>query len=106
MQNSFEYEIYIGCNDSQLHNCEIVKEQELEEIIARFLEKYKINFSIIKAKGVYIHKDGSFVAENTLIVTIVGANELDIIRLSKSLSMFMNQECSLVTRKVLKTMYN
>ena len=42
MQNTYEYEIYIGCNDSQLHNEEIVNVKELEKIIAGFFEEKEI----------------------------------------------------------------
>ena len=37
--------------------------------------------------------------ENTLCISIVGSSDLAIIKLAKSLSMYMNQEYSLVVKK-------
>ena len=102
MKENMEYQIYIGCNDSQLRD-ELVSENELKEMVVSFFKKYEVDFSMYSAKGGYLHEDGSFVSENSLCVNIVGARDLDIIRLAKSLSMFMNQECSLIVKDEIKT---
>lgn len=102
MENSIEYQILIGCNDSQSHD-EVVNEHELRELISLFFTRKKIDFSILSAQGGYLHEDGRFTTENTLCVNIIGACDLDIFKLAKSLSMFMNQECVLIIRNALKT---
>ena len=102
MENSIEYQILIGCNDPQL-NDEVVKEHELRELISLFFARKKIDFSILSANGGYLHEDGHFTTENTLCVNIIGDPNLDIFQLAKSLSMFMNQECVLITRNALNT---
>lgn len=99
MNNSVEYQIFIGCIDNQARDKEIVSEDELKEIVSTFFEKNKIDFSIFTAKGGYLHNDGWFVTENTLCISIVGSSDLAIIKLAKSLSMYMNQEYSLVVKK-------
>ncbi|MBP5288391.1 MAG: hypothetical protein J6Z79_00775 [Clostridia bacterium] len=102
MENNIEYQIMIGCNDPQRQD-EIVNERELKEILSLFFTRNKIDFSILDAKGGYLHEDGRFIAENTLCVNIIGASDLDIFKLAKNLSMFMNQECVLIVRNALKT---
>ncbi|MBE6997955.1 MAG: hypothetical protein E7427_07280 [Ruminococcaceae bacterium] len=101
MDDAFEYQIYIGCHDRHTRG-ELVKEQELREMVVSFFRRKKIDFSVLSAKGGYRHDDGSFVVENTLCIDIIGALEMDIIGLARSLSMFMNQENVLVTRSPLK----
>lgn len=101
MEDSIEYQIFIGCNDSQL-NDEVVNENELKEMLSEFFTRKKIGFSMLSAKGGFLHENGSFVTENTLCVSIIGGSDLDIVKFAKSLSMYMNQECSLIIRHSLK----
>ena len=63
MHDSIEYQIFVGCNDSQLKE-EIVSEQELIEMVTGFFERKKINFSMFSNKGGYIYDTGDFVSEN------------------------------------------
>lgn len=102
MENSIEYQILIGCNDPQL-NDEVVNEHELRELVSLFFARKKIDFSILSANGGYLYEDGHFTTENTLCVNIIGDPNLDIFQLANSLSMFMNQECVLITRNSLNT---
>ena len=101
MKENTEYQILIGCHDSQLLD-EVVSEDELRETVTRFFRQKNIDFSVYSAKGGYFHDDGRFISENSLCINIIGACDLDIIRLAKSLSMFMNQECSLVIKETVK----
>ncbi len=104
MQENTEYQIYIGCHDSQLRG-ELVSEDELRAMVVEFFKKKEMAFSMFSAKGGYLHNDSSFIYENSLCINIIGTQDLDIIRLAKSLSMFMNQECSLVVKDIIKTEY-
>lgn len=99
-----EYQIYIGCRDRYTDD-EVVSEDELREMIVQFFRRKKIDFSVFSAKGGYIHHDGRFVSENSLCINIIGPEDLDILWLAKGLSMYMNQECSLVTKDIIKTYF-
>ena len=104
MKDNIEYLIFIGCHDSQL-NDEVLSVDALREMVTQFFRQREIAFSMFIAKGGFLHDDGRFVSEDSLCIDIIGAYNLDIIRLAKSLSMFMNQECSLVIKDVIKTEY-
>lgn len=104
MKTNTEYQIYIGCQDSQLRD-EIISENELREIIVAFFRSKEIDFSMFSAKGGYRRDDGSFVSENTLCINIIGNDDLDIIRFAKGFSMFMNQEYALVVKDIIKSDY-
>ena len=101
MNASIEYQIIIGCNDPQLRQ-ELVNDNELSEMLSDFFRKKHIDFSILRLKGGYLHEDGWFITENSLCISIVGDTSIDIIKLAKSLSMFMNQEHILVIKHALK----
>ena len=101
MKDNTEYQIFIGCHDSQLQE-EYVSEDELKEMVVQFFERKKINYSMFSAKGGYLHKDGRFISENSICINIIGSYDLDIIKLAKNLSMYMNQECSLIVKDCIK----
>ena len=53
-------------------------------------------------RGGYHYEAGWFDTEDTLCISIIGDSETDILRIAGSISMFMNQECTLVVKKPLK----
>lgn len=101
MEESYEYQIYIGCKDPQLRE-ELIKEHELREMVSRFFESRKLDFSLLSLKGGYLYEDGWYDTEDTVCISIVGDTGLDIIKIAKSLSAYMNQKCFLIVRNPLK----
>ncbi len=101
MEDSYEYQIFIGCKDPQSRE-EIVTEQELKEMISRYFERIKMDFSLLSLKGGYLYEDGWYDTEDTLCISIVGNHGLDVIRVARSLSEFMNQRCFLIVRNPVK----
>ena len=104
MEDSYEYKIYIGCRDSQSRD-EIIREQDLQEMVSAFFRRRETGFSMLNVTGGYRHDDGSFVTEDTLCISLIGAPDLGIVKLARSLAMIMNQESALVVRTPLKTDY-
>ena len=105
MNNNVEYQIFIGCKDNQLRDQEIVSEDELRDIVSSFFKRKKIDFSIFSVKGGYLHDDGWFMTENTLCISIIGSSDAAIIKLAKNLSMFMNQEYSMIIKQNIHTKF-
>ncbi|MBR5926078.1 MAG: hypothetical protein IKZ78_01820, partial [Firmicutes bacterium] len=101
MKQSFEYQIYIGCTDSQSKD-KLVQEHELKEMVADFFARNQIGFSILSVKGGFYYSDGWFAPEDTLCINVVGDSDLDIMKLARSLSMYMNQECCMISRNALE----
>ncbi len=102
MDDNVEYQIFVGCTDSETRD-EIVGQQELGELVTQFMSRNQVDFSMLSVKGGYLHEDGEYLTEDTICVNIVGASEREIVRLARSLSMFMNQETAMVVRHSLKT---
>lgn len=101
MQENTEYQIYIGCHDSRVRR-KIVDDNELKELIVKFFERKEMGFSLYNVKGGYLHSDGTFIVENSLCVNIIGSNDLNIKKLARGLSIFMDQECVLVVKDIIK----
>lgn len=105
MEDSYEYQIFIGCNDPQSRE-EVVNAQELKEMVSAFFERKKIDFSLLVLKGGFLHEEGWYETEDSLCINIIGNQELDILRIARSLSQFMNQKCFLIVRNQLKMTFN
>ena len=102
MRENVEYQMYIGCKDDYLHD-DVMSMDALSEMVVRFFTTRKIDFSLVPTKGGFLHDDGWYDVEDTLCINIIGSSEDDIIKLAKSLSMIMNQECVLVVKNNLQT---
>lgn len=102
MRDSVEFQMYIGCNDADLHD-EEVSVDVLAEMVELFFASRKIDFSLVLAKGGYLHENGWYDVEDTLCINIIGSLDTDIIELGKKLSMFMNQKYVLIVKNNLQT---
>lgn len=104
MADLVEYQIYIGYRDPQAGE-EILSEKEIIALLTAYFERVQMGFSLMSVKGGYYYEDGWYDTENTICISIVGDSEMDIIRIANAVSMFMNQECSLVVKQPLKMKY-
>ena len=98
------YRIFLGYNDSQTKE-QLVTEDELEQLVSAYFQKKKIGFTVSSGKGGYLYKDGKYILENIIIITLVGDQGIDIFRLAKNLSMYLNQEASLVMKHTVEKRY-
>ena len=105
MEESFEYQIFIGCKDPHSRE-EVIKESEFKELVTNFFERNKMDFSLLSLKGGYLYEDGWYDTEDTLCISIVGDQGLDILRIAKGLSSFMNQRCCLIVRNSLELAFS
>lgn len=105
MKENIEYQIFIGGQDPHVFD-EIVSHDNLKDMVVDFFRRKKIDFTVFSAKGGYISETGRYVSENTLCINIIGADNLNIIKLAKSLAMFMNQEHPLVVKNIVKAKFS
>ena len=101
MKPSIEYQIFVGCDDPQIKSA-YISDDELTDLISNFFFRKKVDFSLLKSTGGYLYADGEYAIENGVCISIIGAKEEEILKLSKSLSMYMNQEKLLIVKNDLK----
>jgi len=88
-------EIYIGLND------QTTKTQKHEtslyiSILKYVCRSYKVPFSFNLIEGGYLHENGEYTQENTLVLTLIGVEERLIGEIAKDLCTFFHQESVLV----------
>ena len=88
-------EIYIGLNDQE------TKTQKFEtsryvSVLKHVCMSYKVPFSFNLIEGGYIHESGEYTQENTLVLTLIGAERGQIEEIARDLCAFFHQESVLI----------
>ena len=91
-----ETKLYVGLNDSE------TKTQRLEtEIYVSTLKSvcrsYRVAFSFVVEQGGYLHENGSYTEENTLVLSLIDTDETIINEIAKDLCVFFHQESVMIT---------
>lgn len=87
--------IYVGLNDAQTHQQKTDTDKYLS-ILKTVCHAYHVAFSIHTVNGGYFHEDGTYVEENTLVLTLLDQPDDTIKEIAKDLCAFFNQESVLV----------
>lgn len=103
-KQDIEYQLFIGFHDAAF-NDEYVEVKELEKIVLDFFKRENIDFTLLKNEGGYLYNNNQFVLEHSLCINIIGATEKEMVRLAKSLSMYMNQESVLLTKSAIRSLF-
>lgn len=88
-------EIYIGLNDQES------KTQKFEtsryvSVLKHVCMSYKVPFSFNLIEGGYIHESGEYTEENTLVLTLIGAERTVVEEIAKDLCAFFHQESVMI----------
>lgn len=95
-------EIYIGLNDRD------TKEQKFEtskyvSILKNVCISYRVPFSFSLIEGGYIHENGEYTQETTLVLSLMGAEPNVIEEIARDLCVFFHQESVLITSGEVET---
>jgi len=99
-----ETKIYVGLNDS------VTKEQVFEtkkyiDVLKNVCFSYGTPFSFALEQGGYIHENGEYTKENTLVLTLIGADKKVVEEIARDLCAFFHQESVLVTEGEIRTYF-
>ena len=90
------YTISIGMNDSESYEQKFETERILK-LVSRCCKEYGMCYSYSIQTGGYIHDNGTFVTENSIVLVCIDEKEEKINELAKDICCFLNQESVLVT---------
>lgn len=91
-----ETQVYIGLNDAD------TREQKLETdryvaVLKTVCRMYGIPFSFNVVEGGYIHDDGEYTEERSIVLTLIDVPEDTVDEIAKKLCVLFHQESVLVT---------
>ena len=88
--------IYIGLKDSEVYE-QLFETEKYISILKNVCKAYRVAFSMNRIRGGYFHEDGTYVEEESLVLTLLDVDEKTIGEISKDLCAFFNQESVMVT---------
>jgi hypothetical protein len=88
--------IYIGLKDSEVYE-QLFETEKYISILKNVCKAYRVAFSMNRINGGYFHEDGTYVEEESLVLTLLDVDEKTIEEISKDLCAFFNQESVMVT---------
>ena len=88
--------VYIGLKDSEVYE-QLFETEKYISILKNVCKAYRVAFSMNRINGGYFHEDGTYVEEESLVLTLLDVDEKTIEEISKDLCAFFNQESVMVT---------
>lgn len=99
-----ETRIYVGLNDSdtleQIHDTE-----KYVSVLRNVCFGYHVPFSFHLVEGGYMHDDGRYTHENTLVLSLIDVESDVINEIAKDLCAFFNQESVMITEGKIKAYF-
>ena len=99
-----ETKIYTGLNDSETKQ-QLFETEKYISILREVCFAYHVPFSFNVEEGGYIHEDGIYTRENTLVLTLIDADKKTINEIARDLCVFFRQESVLITESKIRS-YN
>ena len=91
-----ETKIYVGLNDAETRKQEFETAQYVS-ILKNVCKSYQVPFSFSFAEGGYIHEDGQYTEELSLVISLIDAEKKTINEIAEDLCVFFRQESVLIT---------
>ena len=91
-------QVYIGLNDGQTRE-QAFETERYVSVLKRVCVQYEsgVPFSFDVVNGDYIHDDGEYTEENTLVPTFIDVPQETVDAIAKDLCAFFRQESVLIT---------
>ncbi len=99
-----ETKIYVGLNDSE----SLKQEHETEKyvkILKNVCYNYHVAFSFSVVQGGYIHEDGQYTQETTLVLTLIDTDNETVNEIAKDLCVFFHQESVMITESKVRAYF-
>ena len=99
-----ETKIYVGLNDS-VEKKQLFETETFIDIMKTVCFAYKTAFSFNVEEGGYIHEDGTYTKETTLVLTLIDVEKPIVEEIAKDLCAFFHQESVLITEGSVNAYY-
>ncbi|MBQ3384724.1 MAG: DUF3574 domain-containing protein [Erysipelotrichaceae bacterium] len=99
-----ETKIYVGLNDSESMKQEHETEKYVK-ILKNVCYNYHVAFSFSVVQGGYIHEDGQYTQETTLVLTLIDTDNETVNEIAKDLCVFFHQESVMITESKIRAYF-
>ncbi len=91
-----ETQVFIGLNDSETRE-QMLETDQYVSILKKVCRQFGVPFSFDVVEGGYVHDDGEFTEEKSIVLTFVDVPQETVDEIAKELCVLFHQESILVT---------
>lgn len=91
-----ESRIYVGLSDKETRE-QHYEVERYKEILKDICKTYRAPFSVQVMEGGYFHDDGTWVDENSLLITLLGASKRIVYEIANDVCKAFHQESVIIT---------
>ena len=99
-----ETKIYVRLNDST-EKRQLLETEKYISVLRNVCYAYGTPFSFAVEEGGYIHENGEYTKETTLVLTLIDVRKSTVNEIAKDLCSFFHQESVLITENLVRTYY-
>ena len=99
-----ETKIYVGLNDS-VTKTQIFETEKYISILRNVCFAYHTPFSFDVEEGGYIHENGEYTRETSLILSLIDTDRKTVNEIAKDLCVFFHQESVMITDNLIRTYF-
>lgn len=99
-----ETKIYVGLNDSETLEQKFGTDKYVN-LLKNVCKSYGVAFSFSVQQGGYLHEDGRFTQENSLVLSLIDADKTTVNEMAKDLCAFFHQESVLITENAVRAYF-
>ena len=99
-----ETKIYVGLNDS-VTKTQIFETEKYISILRNVCFAYHTPFSFDVEEGGYIHENGEYTRETSLILSLIDTDRKTVNEIAKDLCVFFHQESVMITEDRIRTYF-
>ena len=99
-----ETKIYVGLNDA-VTKTQLFETEKYIQILRDVCYAYKTPFSFDVQEGGYIHENGEYTKETTLVLVLIDADRKIVDEIARDLCVFFHQESVMITKEYVRTYF-
>ena len=99
-----ETKLYVGLNDAESLKQEYATSKYIS-ILRNVCSSYQIPFSFSFSQGGYMHENGEYTEELTLVITLIDTDKKIVNEIARDLCTFFHQESVLITDDQVRAYY-
>ena len=99
-----ETKIYVGLNDA-VTKTQLFETEKYIQILRDVCYAYKTPFSFDVQEGGYIHENGEYTKETTLVLVLIDADRKIVDEIARDLCVFSHQESVMITKEHVRTYF-
>ena len=104
VETTDKYTLYIGTNDKDTYT-QLIPTDQARQIVNEICEEYLGGYTVVESHGGWVAESGVQTTENSMVYTIVGVSEKQLVQVLDAVLEALNQNSILVEYGTVSSVY-